>query len=98
MKERSVTFNHGYLCEMLRAASDFDLANVIKDVEKEQDRRCKEQGEAYAKNIWKAIEEAVDAGFVVNFYSDNDDSAPEYCVHANTLFLTNISVEFDEED
>lgn len=98
MKERSVTFNHGYLCEMLRAASDFDLANVIKDVEKEQNRRCKEQCEAYAKNIWKAIEEAIDAGFIVNFYTDGNESAPDYYIHANNLFLTNVSVELDEED
>lgn len=99
MKERSsVTFNHGYLCEMLRAADGFQLARVIEDVKKEQARRSEELRKKYADNILDAIREAIDAGFVVNFCSDGNEDNPEYCVHANNLFLTNVSVELDEED
>lgn len=99
MKEKVPTFNHGYLCQMLQAASDFDLANVILDVKKEQDRRVNEERQMYAEKIMEAIREAVESGYIVYFYSDavsKDD--PELCIHSNNLFITNVSVEEEEED
>ena len=99
MNERPTTFNHGRLCEMLRTASDFDLANVLLDVKKEQDRRAKEQCKEYANNIMNAIREAIDAGFMVNFYSDcADEGYPDLSIHSNNLFLTNVNVKVEGED
>ena len=97
MKEnRNVTFNHGFFCQMLRAASDFDLANALNDVKKEQERRCEEQCNAYAENIMNAIREAVEAGFIVSFFSDcedNNNDYPDYSIHNNCLSFTSICVE-----
>lgn len=101
MKERtaSVTFNHGYLCQMLRAANDLDLAMVIDDVKKEQKRRNEERRTEYANNILNAIKEAIEAGYTVTFYSDGySKDEYDYCIHSNNLFLTNVSVEEEEDE
>lgn len=99
MNERPTFFNHGYLCQMLQAASDFDLANVILDVKKEQERRANEERKVYADKIMDAIREAVESGYIVCFYPDAaGEEVPELCIHSNNLFITNVSVEEEEED
>lgn len=97
MKERSVTFNHGYLCEMLRAASNVDLAEVINDVKKEQNRRRAAQAEVYAKNIQEAIEKAIDAGFVVKFCVINHEDEPNFYIDDVTLSHNSVYVEPEED-
>ena len=99
MNEKPITFNHGYLCQMLRAADGFQLARVIEDVKKERARRSEEQRKKYADNILDAIREAIEAGYEVNFWTDStDEMVPDYCIHANNLFTTTVSVEEEEED
>ncbi len=99
MKEKSVTFNHGYLCQMLHAASDLDLDLVIDDVKKEQERRNEKQRAEYANNILHAIHKAVDNGYLVTFSTKYAGNTSElYRIHENNLPLTTISIDFDEED
>ena len=99
MKEKYPTFNHGYLCQMLQAASNFDLANVILDVRKEQERRANEERQVYAEKIMEAIREAVETGYSVNFWTDGvDEMDPDYCIHANNLHITTISVQEEEDE
>lgn len=86
-------FNHGYLCQMLRSASDDELANIFKDVSKEQERRRAERQEEYIKKIRNAIKEAIDNGYCVDFYSDDRENVPEFSVHSNNEFIYEIAVE-----
>lgn len=65
-------FNHGYLCQMLRSASDNELANVLNDVSKEQERREAAKKNEYLNNIRRAISDAVKAGYHIDFYYDPD--------------------------
>lgn len=97
MKERNFTpFNHGYLCEMLHAASDNELANVINDVSKEQERRKAARKNEYINNIRKAISEAVKAGYSVNFYDNSDSEDLAFVVHHNNEFLYDIELFTDD--
>lgn len=99
MKERLTTFNHGYLCQMLQAADDFQLARVIEDVKRERARRSAELRKKYADNILGAIREAIEAGYEVNFWTDGvDEMVPDYCIHANNLLITTISVQEEEDE
>lgn len=96
---KAITFNHGRLCELLRAANDAQLANVIEDVKKEQDRRSKELRREYAANIMEAIRKAVKAGLIVNIWSScAEEDYPDLSIHSNNLFLTNIDVKIEGED
>lgn len=86
-------FNHGYLCQMLRSASDDELANIFKDVSKEQERRKTERREKYIKKIRDAIKEAIDNGYCVDFYCDDCENVPEFSVHSNNEIIYEIEVE-----
>ena len=97
MKELNFTpFNHGYLCQMLRSASDNELANIFKDVSKEQERRKAERKNEYLNNIRKAISDAIHAGYAVDFYSDSDSENPYFSLHANNEFLYTIELFTDD--
>ena len=97
MKERNFTpFNHGYLCEMLHAASDNELANVINDVNKEQERRKTAKKNEYLNNIRKAISEAVKAGYSVDFYFNSDSEDSAFSVHSNNEFIYDIELYTDD--
>lgn len=97
MKERNFTpFNHGYLCEMLHAASDNELTNVFKDVNKELERRKTEKKNEYLNNIRNAISEAVKAGYSVDFYWDSDSEDSTFSVHSNNEFLYDIELFTDD--
>lgn len=86
-------FNHGYLCQMLRSASDNELANIFNDVAKEKERRKTERREKYIKKIRDAIKEAIDNGYCVDFYTDDRENVPEFSVHSNNEFIYCIEVE-----
>lgn len=97
MKERNFTpFNHGYLCEMLHSASDNELANVINDVNKEQERRKAAKKNEYLNNIRKAISEAVKAGYSVDFYFNSDSEDSAFSVHSNNEFIYDIELFTDD--
>lgn len=98
MNEKPIAFNHGYLCQMLRAADSFQLIKVIEDVNRERARRSEELRKKYADNILNAIREAVEAGYEVNFWTDGIYESPDYCIHANNLLITNISVQEEEDE
>ena len=98
MNERNsgfTPFNHGYLCQMLRSASDEELANILNDVSKEQERR-KEKKEEYLNNIRKAISDAVAAGYTVDFYWDSDSEDPAFSIHGNNEYLYEIELSPDD--
>lgn len=100
MNERNhVTFNHGYLCEMLRMASDNELANVIVDVQKIQKQREVARKQLHAIAIKNAIEAAIKDGYLVKFveqYNDmEDEDATVFGIHSNNLPFTNIIIEED---
>jgi hypothetical protein len=86
-------FNHGYLCQMLRSASDNELADILNDVSKEQQRRVEANKNKYIKKIRDAIKEAIDNGYCVDFYYDNDENVPDFSVHSNNEFLYDIEIE-----
>ena len=98
MKERNlVPFNHGYLCEMLRSASDNELANVINDVRKVQEQRkdtCKQMHEAAIKSV---IDAAIKDGYAIRFIERYDipDEGTLFTIHANNFLCTDIIVEED---
>ena len=97
MKEHDFTpFNHGYLCQMLRSASDNELANVINDVIKEQEQRKTAKKNEYLNNIRNAISEAVKAGYSVNFYWDSDSEDSSFFVHRKNEFLYEIELFTDD--
>ena len=89
-------FNHGYLCQMLRSASDDELDNVFKDVRKELERREEEKKDKYLDNIRKAISDAVAAGYSIDFYWDSDSEAPAFTIHCNNEYLYEIELSADD--
>ena len=97
MKERNFTpFNHGYLCQMLRSASDNELANILNDVSKEQERRAAAKKNAYINNIRNAISEAIKAGYGIDFYYDSGCEGPNLTIHSNNEFLYDIELFTDD--
>lgn len=97
MKERNdgfTPFNHGYLYQMLRSASDEELSNILNDVSKEQERR-REKKEEYLNNIRKAISDAVAAGYCVDFYYDSGVEESTFSVHSNNEFIYEIELSPD---
>lgn len=98
MKERNhVSFNHGYLCEMLRAASDNELTNVINDVKKIQEQRKDTRKQMHAIAINAAIDAAIKDGYAIKFIERYDipDEGTLFTVHANNFLCTDIIVEED---
>ena len=98
MKEcNHVSFNHGYLCEMLRAASDNELTNVINDVKKVQKERAdfRKQMDTFA--IKNAIDAAIKDGYAIKFIEryDSLDEGTLFTIHANNFLCTDIIVEED---
>ena len=97
MKELNYApFNHGYLCQMLRSASDNELANVFKDVSKEQERRKAAKKNEYLNNIRNAISEAIKAGYSVDFYHNSDSEDSAFSVHSNNEFIYDIELFTDD--
>lgn len=99
MKERNggfTPFNHGYLCQMLRSASDNELANVINDVQKIQEQRKAAKKNEYLNNIRKALSDAIKAGYSVDFFSDSDPDSPYFSIHSNNEFLYDIELYPDD--
>ena len=86
-------FNHGYLCQMLRSATDNELANILNDVSKERQRRVEEKKNEYIKKIRDAIKEAIDNGYCIDFYSDDRENVPDFTVHSNNEFIYEIEIE-----
>lgn len=86
-------FNHGYLCQMLRSASDNELTNIFNDIANEKERRKTERRAKYINKIRDAIKEAVDNGYCVNFYADGDENVPDFSAHSNNEFIYCIEVE-----
>ena len=96
MKERDhdfTPFNHGYLCQMLRSASDNELANILNDVSKEQQRRAEAKKNEYIKKIQDAINEATDAGYVISFYHTSFEEQADYRIDENDACLLDIELE-----
>ena len=95
---KHVPFNHGYLCEMLRAASDNELVNVINDVQKIQKQRKVARKQLHAIAIKSAIDAAIKDGYVVQFneqYTSISDEATVFSIHANNSPYTTIVLEED---
>lgn len=88
-------FNHGYLCQMLRSASDNELANILNDVNKEQERRATAKKNAYINNIRNAISEAIKAGYGIDFYWDSD-SAPAFSIFCNNESLYEVELSAND--
>ena len=86
-------FNHGYLCQMLRSASDDELDNIINDVRKEKERRNDAKKEEYLKKIREAITEATNAGYVVAFYQDPFTDVVDYLIDENSEISLDIELE-----
>lgn len=96
MKEHSVTFNHGYLCEMLRSASDSELANVINDVQKVQEQRKDTRKQMHEAAIRSVIDAAIKDGYAVRFIERYDaDEGTLFTIHANNSLCTDIVLEED---
>ena len=97
-ESNSIRFNHGHLCEILRAANDTQLQDVIEDVKKEQKRRQEAVRAIAAGKIFNAIREAVKAGLIVSITTTDDFENPDCVIHANNLFLTNVTIENEEDE
>lgn len=98
MNERRVTFNHGYLCEMLRMASDNELANVINDVQKIQEQRRVARKQMHVIAIKNAIDSAIKDGYIVRFteeYEECPSEAINFCLHTNNS--PNITITLEED-
>ena len=100
MKERSsVNFNHGYLCEMLRTASDDELANVINDVQKIQNQRKVARKQMHAIAIKNALDAAVKDGYIVRFVEHYEDDVIDdttvFDLHAYDSIYTELILEED---
>ena len=89
----TIPFNHGQLCQMLRSASDNDLANVLNDVSKEQQRRVESKKNEYIKKIQDAIKDATDAGYTIAFYQSSLSDYPYYRINENDALLLDIDLE-----
>lgn len=86
-------FNHGYLCQMLRSASDNELNNIINDVQKEKERRAETKKNEYIKKIQNAINEATDAGYVISFYHTSFEEHADYMIDENDACLLDIELD-----
>ena len=86
-------FNHGYLCQMLRSASDDELDNIINDVRKEKERRADAKKNEYIKKIQDAIDEATDAGYVISFYRTSFEEQADYMIDENDACLLSIGLD-----
>ena len=98
MNEKHATFNHGYLCEMLRMASDNELANVINDVQKIQKQRKDTRKQLHDIAIKNVIDAAIKDGYIVRFieqYTDDDNEATFFSIHANNSLFTTVTLEED---
>ena len=94
MEELNFTpFNHGYLCQMLRSATEKELNNIIVDVQKEKERRQNEKKNECLKKIREAIAEATDAGFVIAFYPNSFSDNAEYLIDDNSETSLDIQLE-----
>lgn len=99
MKElKLIGFNHGYLCEMLRAANDEQLANVINDVKNIQEQRRVARKSIHITAINNAISAAIKDGYVVSISTMDDLENPDCVIHANNLFCTAITIEEEEDE
>ena len=78
---------------MLRSASDNELANILNDVSKEQQRRVEAKKNEYIKKIQDAIDEATDAGYVISFYRTSFEEQADYTIDENDAFLLSIELE-----
>lgn len=86
-------FNHGYLCQMLRSASDNELNNIINDVQKEKERRYDAKKEEYRKKIHEIIKDATDAGYTIAFYQTSVSGYADYRINENDALLLDIELE-----
>ena len=85
-------FNHGYLCQMLRSASNEELNNIFNDIEKEKKRRQTVEKEMLTAKIHNAINDAVNAGYNVEFYCYNGNE-PDLVIHENNTILMGIDLK-----
>lgn len=97
-KSKNRTFNHGYLCEMLRAANDEQLSNVVKDVKKIQEQRKNARKEILIINLKSAINAIIDAGYTLTISTTGEIENPDCIIHSNNKFLTNIAIEEEEDE
>jgi len=96
MKERNhdfTPFNHGYLCQMLRSASDNELNNIINDVQKEKERRYDAKKDEYRKKIREIIKDATDEGYTIAFYQGSTSDYADYRINENDALLLDIELE-----
>lgn len=93
-----IPFNHGRLCEMLRAASDKELANVINDVKKVQEQRKNAREEILITNLKTAINAIIDAGYYINISTMDDPHNPDCVIHSNNRFCTMLTISNDNEE
>lgn len=99
MNEREhVSFNHGYLCEMLRAASDNELANVINDVQKIQEQRKAARRQMHGIAIKNAIDAAIKDGFIVAITTMDDLKNPDCIIHSNNILCSAIDIVAEEDE
>ncbi len=93
----TIPFNHGQLCQMLRSASDKELANVINDVRKVQEQRKDARQQMHAAAIKSVIDAAIKDGYAVKFIEryDTSDEATLFTIHANNSLYTDIILEED---
>ena len=90
------SFNHGALCEMLRAANDEELANVINDVQRIQKERKDTRKQMHVAAIKNAISAAVQDGYMVEFSTMDNLEYPDCIIHSNNILCTAIDIEEDE--
>jgi len=69
-------FNHGYLCQMLASANREQLAQVIKDVEKYQEKLDAEK-EKHEQAIADALKAAIEDGYTISF---RDNGNLPFCI------------------
>ena len=65
-------FNHGYLCQMLKSATSQQLADVIADVTKEQERRVRESETQYITQLHDLITKIINDGFNITICTDRE--------------------------
>ena len=99
MKERNhVSFNHGYLCELLRAANDDELANVINDVQRIQNQRKAARKQMHAIAIKNAIDAAIKDGYIVTITTTDDLKNPDCIIHSNNIFCSAVDIIAEEDE
>lgn len=65
-------FNHGYLCQMLKSATSQQLADVITDVTKEQERRVRESETQYITQLHDLITKITNDGFNITICTNTE--------------------------